>query len=360
MDGDPELEVEQDPALSRAPAVANAQFVVSTHSTCIRCAPCAPADYVVGSGSVTCVYCNRMIEAFKLSFAMLLHPRLGADSLLGNMPLDLVQQVLEKCTEVTCIPRGANVVPQLVVPTTEAEYHTYIQDTRMQASNGLWVSGAFRLYSDPYPSSVADGNGVDMFWQVEPTTSNSTAMAMWHDTDEYEGMDNEPGWELPVGQKSYYIIVQINFSLPVLTPTNMNTVDVTGLPNVQRIVANLLDHSASLWDYERLSPGTYCHEEGEYDTEYTGWFKYKRVVQGTREQTTMQEVWDAVGYIEGWGVGYVEGFFGDEIALKTVHDHLTDIALSDSDSEDDEETQVEKETYWQNGGKVVKMDSLNK
>lgn len=252
-------------------------------------------------------------------------------------------------------------MPALFVPTTEPEYHTYIQNTRIMAPNGLWVSGAFRYYADPYPG-VNDKiyGGVYMFSIVNESDDNHDATAVWHCTDESDGPETGPHVGIPEGQGSYFIVVQIDFSLPTLPITEMNTVDVRVLPHVQRSAANLLDHSLTPVEYDRLNPGTYVVQTEE--VAHTGWFQYKRIVQGTREHTTMRDVWTAVWYIEGWDPRQLQRIFESHteieaaIADRTVYDEMTSISLSELDSEnDDDDAEHDKEIFWRNGGRVVRI-----
>ena len=350
---------EQDPASGRAAAVVNAQFVASTHSTCIACAPCAPEDYAVGAGSVTCVCCSGMIEAFSLAFAMLLHPRLGAKSNLGDMPGELVRQVLDKCTEVTSIPRGAHVVPTLFVPTTDAEYHAYIQNTRIKAPNGLWVSGAFRYYADPHPAydtAKFSFRHCRMSFREHQRPTNREAQAVWHDTDTSCA---------PQGQESYFIVVKLYFSLQQLPTTEMNTVDVRALPHVQRAVANLTDHSVTRVEYDRLKPGKYSDDE---DAQHSGLLEYKRIVQGRNDSadtpaTTMGEVWEAIVYAEGWSQheldriveSHVEHFPPDGIRDRTVFDHMTMSKPESDPNMQEAQDEIDYADWSENGGGMVQI-----
>ena len=214
------------------------------------------------------------------------------------------------------VPCGALVVSPLPVPRSEAEFHEIVQSTRTQAPNGLWVSGAFRWYSDP-----------NWYGDVRP---NPLDEGCWHDCCDYV---------FPGEDAQYLIFVSLDFRLPAAPPpfrdtrtpsTRVSELDLAAVPNVFRSAARLLERRVARAAYR--GAGTYS---------------YKRVVLGTRD-TTMRQLWAAIGHVEGWGARSETDYLEQNGPLE--HTATVSAVMADArpDADDDEE-------FYTMGGAIVEI-----
>jgi len=276
-------------------------------------------------------------EPYVVAFAMITHGRLGKNSSLYDMPSVLVELILNTCAKMPRIPKGDTIVPMVAVPRTVADFQTHVQSTRTLTANGLWVSGPFCFYSDPQAI-----NGMPNFEHHDFLGGNS----VWYST--FDSV-------VPSDQGSYFIIVKIDFSLPILPALDDGMVNLSSVPNVWRSVANLTGLSVPLVDYEKLEPGGY-----RWNLIYPngGVIAYKRVVQGTH-MTTLRDVWHAVSHAEGWGASLLDydAKFPADKGDMTVQDYMHSITPeSDSDNAIDELTE-EEDVFWRDGGHILEFEA---
>lgn len=157
-----------------------------------------------------------------------------------------------------CIPRSAEAVPPIAVlglgADDECEQHLLVTGTA--PPGGLRVSAAFRM---------SDTNVGEEYWTEADRLSHGERMYC-----ESVKRDDE-----------FYIVVSLRGVLPLLRAVD-GAIDLTVLPAVFRAAVGLAACSVPSADY---TPGLS--------------FVYKRIVRGSVD-TTVREVWDAIGGAEGW------------------------------------------------------------
>lgn len=170
------------------------------------------------------------------------------------------------------IPRSPLPVPPIAVlglddPTeqrqrVDEECQTHLIDTFTETIGGLYVSAAFR---------AAGINEGEEYWTEEDRLSYENRILC----DSIERCD-----ELEQGEV-YDMVVSLRFVTPLLRAVD-DIIDVTVLPSVFREALGLSSCTVLSADYTPGKP-----------------IVYKRIVRGPFG-TTVREVWNAIGEVEGW------------------------------------------------------------